>query len=607
MVRTYTMIDRFARGALWPRHKFLTPAASVWRHGAQQRIVYHNEGMVNAFTTETSHSVHSEASAATALPPAEQAASNIARQLLIGQQYFAEGRIGPAISAYQSGLDSAAIVGTSQVATEILAELHAKLGNAYMVGRQFGSATEAYKSALQLKPTLTACWCNLGNAQLELGNVQAAITLYVEALKLDPAHWPSLTNLVQALMVARQFDMAKGLLGDLIAARPQDGKLHHQFGRVAFELNDMDAALAHFKTALEINPRDAESLYWTGAIKQKMDDNDAAQAAYAAAARIQPLIRRPAVKAPADFRVLALYAPFAGNTPAEYLFSNAAHDTDTLSLLDDSETDIAALGEAQLVVNLISDADQGGTVLPLAARLVASLGKPVINDPSKIQRTTRDAVTELLPGIPGCRIPRILRLDAQADVSAAALAKLLPFSFPVLARPAGTHGGDDFEKIAGLDELSRFLAQRPDSDHYLIEYIDYASADRHFRKYRFIFVGEKVLPYHLAIGADWKLHHDNTDMASHPWMQQEEAAFLNAPTTVFSAANYRALAEVRERIGLDFFGIDCALDHDGNLVVFEVNASMLVHNDNPDFPYKAPAVQAIKQAFDKMLRERAGL
>jgi len=549
--------------------------------------------------------VNSEASAAIALPAAEQAASNVARQLMIGQQYFADGRVGQAISAYQSGLESAAIAGTSLVAAEVLAELHGKLGNAYMVGRQFGSATEQYKSALRLKPTLTACWCNLGNAQLEIGNAQAAITLYVEALKLDPSHWPSLTNLVHALMAAKQYDMAKGLLADLIAARPQEGKLHHQLGRVSFELNDLEAALAHFQAALAINPRDAESLYWTGAIRQKMDDTAAAQSAYAAAARIQPLIRRAATKSPA-FRVLAFYAPFAGNTPAEYLFSNAAHDTDTLSLLDDSEVDVASLGEVQLVVNLISDADQGGRVLPLAARLATALGKPVINDPAKIQRTTRDAVADLLPGIPGCRIPRILRLAAQADVSAAALAKVLPFAFPVLARPAGTHGGDDFEKVASCEELASFLAERRDSDHYVIEYIDYASADGHFRKYRFIFVGEEVLPYHLAIGDDWKLHHDNTDMASHPWMQQEEAAFLNQPGAVFSADNYRTLHAIRERIGLDYFGIDCGLDHDGNIVVFEVNASMLVHNDNPDFPYKAPAVLAIKQAFDKMLRERAG-
>jgi len=63
---------------------------------------------------------------------------------------------------------------------------------------------------------------------------------------------------------------------------------------------------------------------------------------------------------------------------------------------------------------------------------------------------------------------------------------------------------------------------------------------------------------------------------------------------------------VRERFGLDYFGIDCALDPDGNLVVFEVNASMLVHDDNAEFPYKDPFVRAIKVAFDAMLRSRVG-
>jgi hypothetical protein len=96
-------------------------------------------------------------------------------------------------------------------------------------------------------------------------------------------------------------------------------------------------------------------------------------------------------------------------------------------------------------------------------------------------------------------------------------------------------------------------------------------------------------------------------MADHRWMQQEEAAFLGQPDGVFSAANYQALRMIRERIGLDYFGIDCGLDRYGNVVVFEVNASMLVHDDNPEFPYKAAAVHAIKHAFDAMLRTRAGL
>jgi hypothetical protein len=139
----------------------------------------------------------------------------------------------------------------------------------------------------------------------------------------------------------------------------------------------------------------------------------------------------------------------------------------------------------------------------------------------------------------------------------------------------------------------------------VIEYIDYACADGHFRKYRFIFVGDDILPYHLAIGNDWKVHHVSTDMANQPWMQREEAAFLAEPGAVFTAENYQALRTIRERIGLDYFGIDCALDGSGNIVVFEVNASMLVHDDNAEFPYKDPSVRTIKLAFNAMLHQRA--
>jgi glutathione synthase/RimK-type ligase-like ATP-grasp enzyme len=65
------------------------------------------------------------------------------------------------------------------------------------------------------------------------------------------------------------------------------------------------------------------------------------------------------------------------------------------------------------------------------------------------------------------------------------------------------------------------------------------------------------------------------------------------------------LREIRERIGLEYFGVDCGLDRSGNLVVFEANASMLVHGQNEGFPYKDPFVLRIKSAFDEMLRKFA--
>jgi Flp pilus assembly protein TadD len=489
---------------------------------------------------------------------------------------------------------------------EAIAELHAKLGNACMVRGDLESAAENYKAALRLASHLTSCWCNLGNVHLQSGRPQEAITLYRQALTLNPGHWPSRTNLVQALMAIQQYLLAKSLLVELVDERPQDARLRNQLGKLHFELNELEPAIECFRQAVALNPGDSDSIYWIGSVKQKMGELEAAEAAYAEAALIQPLIRRPAARFPAEFRVLALFAPFAGNVPTEYLFQDSVYDIDTLALLASGEYDVEPLKrDLQVVVNLISEADQGKELLPLAAGLVDRLGKPMVNDPLMIQKTTRDTVADLLAGIPGSRIPKVLRQSAGAGLSIAILRAAFPCSSSILARPVGTHGGDDFEKIADPAELTAFLARRPDADHYLAEYIDYRSVDGYFRKYRFIFVGGRILPYHLAIGNDWKLHHGSTDMVNQPWMQREEEAFLNDPAVVFNSAHDQVLRTIRQRIGLDFFGIDCALDRSGHLVVFEVNASMLVHDRNEEFPYKAPFVLRIKCAFNEMLRKFA--
>jgi tetratricopeptide (TPR) repeat protein len=411
-------------------------------------------------------------------------------------------------------------------------------------------------------------------------------------------------HLVETLMAAKRYPQAKALLQEWLEQQPRDSQTWHHLGRVCTETGETQSAIRHFEQAIALDPDDADSRYWIGGIQQKRGYIGAAEAAYTEAARIRPKIRHRAINTPPDFRLLVLYAPFSGNTPIEYLFKQATYDIDTLAFFGPHEPDISALGDFDVVLNLMSDADQDEAMLPAASSLAEKLGKPVVNDPGKIQRTTRDAVADLLPDIAACRIPQILRLDAGMDVSAAALDELLPFAFPVLARPAGTHGGGDFEKIGSFEDLAGFLAQHPGADRYVTEYVDYASGDGHFRKYRFIFVGEQILPYHLAIGNGWKVHHLTTEMAHQPWMQQEEAAFLADPATVFHARHFEALRAIRERIGLDYFGIDCGLDADGKLLVFEVNATMLVHDDIEDFPYKDPYVRAIKAAFGAMLQNR---
>jgi tetratricopeptide (TPR) repeat protein len=534
----------------------------------------------------------------------DAAGSMAQRQLRAGLALYGEGKTAEAIAAFQHGLAEAGK--TEAESAETMSDLHARLGHAAAASGDFQLASVNYQAALRIAPHLTNCWCSFGDLHLRCGQHQTAIELYLQALKLNPRHWAARANMVQALMAAKQYLIAKAILIELKGERPQDASVRHLLGKSLFELNEIEPAISSFQEAVALNPRDSESINWIGALKQLQGDHAGAQAAYAESARIQPLIRRPAAKQPAEFRVLTLYAPFGGNTPTEYLFQDAFFDTDTLSLFASREYDTATLGQnIQLVINLISDADQTEALLPLAAELVDRFGLPTVNHPRQVQQTTRDAVANLLQGIPGCRIPQALRLKAGADCSEAALEAILPFSSTVLVRPVGTHGGDDFEKVEDVAALAAFLSQRPDHDHYLIEYIDYLSADGHFRKYRFIFIEDQILPYHLCIGRDWKLHHINTDMAHQPWMQQEEAAFLNDSAAVFGPKQHRALQEIRQRIGLNYFGIDCGLDESGNVVVFEVNASMLVHARNEGFLYKTPAVERIKRAYDAMLRKLA--
>lgn len=510
------------------------------------------------------------------------------------------------MSAYRRGLAVAENGPPGFVTVETVSQLHSNLGNACMRCGDLDQAAGSYKAALRLKPDLTSCWCNLGNIELKAGNPDQAVALYLQALTLSPGHWPSRTNLVQALMATRQYLMAKLLLAELIEERPQDAGIHNELSKLHVELDELEAALECFRRAAILAPGDAEPIYWIAGIRQSLGDTAAAEAAYAEAARIQPLVSRPAAKFPADFRVLALFAPFAGNIPSEYLFRDCAYDTDTLALFASCEVDVGVLRrDVQVVVNLICDADQADGLLPLAADVADRLAKPIVNDPRKIQRTTRDAVAALLQGMPGCIVPKILRQKAGTELAAATLRAAFPPSSTVLVRLAGTHGGDDFEKIEEEAALAATLARPAECDRYFIEYVDYRSPDGYFRKYRFIFVDGEILPYHLAIADVWKVHHDSTDMADCPWMQREEEAFLNDPARVFGPPHDRLLREIRARIGLDYFGIDCGLDQSGNLVVFEVNASMLVHDHNRKFPYKAPFVGRIKSAFDGMLRKSA--
>jgi hypothetical protein len=78
--------------------------------------------------------------------------------------------------------------------------------------------------------------------------------------------------------------------------------------------------------------------------------------------------------------------------------------------------------------------------------------------------------------------------------------------------------------------------------------------------------------------------------------------------TGFAQRHRTALAGMIDRIGLDYFTVDCAETQSGSLLIFEADNTAIVHNMNPPdiFPYTVPQMRKVFYAFADMLRRRGG-
>ena len=452
-------------------------------------------------------------------------------------------------------------------------ELLFQLGCTLQQQGSLEEAADCYGRLLGERPDYPQAQLNLAGVLSELGLWEAAAHSYRRALELDPGSAAALRSL---------------------------GQLLYRIG------GSDDEALAALERAVHLDPDDADALISLGIVLMRGNDAVRSLAMFRRSQQLRPLITRPSGN-PAEFSVLLLDAPGSGSTPIGYLIGGAAYDAHFYCVLPGAEQHLDLLrAKGDVVLNLIADADDGSEPLPRAQDLVERLGLPTVNHPATIRHTGRDGVARLLAGIPLCRIPRTVRLAGALLAGGEACRFLQGMTLPLLARPVGNHGGGRFEKLSGPDAIRDFVCDSPDADYYLTEFVDYRSSDGFYRKYRLIWVAGELLPYHLAIHDDWKVHHFRTDMANQAWMRREEEAFLGDPSRVFGAPQLAALRSVAAATGLDYGGIDCGLDANGDIVVFEANAVMLVHEE-PDetFAYKNPHVARIKDAFNAMLARLA--
>ena len=425
------------------------------------------------------------------------------------------------------------------------------------VSNKSSAAIEPYRELVTAIPLNPDLYYLFGWALRSVGDTRAAIEIFEAGIALNPNHIPNNYELAVSLTKMGFAPLAIPFLEKAIELKPNFASFYVELGN---------------------------ALHFAGQSERALD-------CYRRAFHLEPVRTWKAKKSPAEFSALAIEGLGVGNTPAQFLLSEGSFECNFFALMAESIPDDEMLRRSgDVVISLISDADQGRHMLPIAAELIDRLGKPVINHPRKIMATDRVITAERLKGIRLCRVPKTIRCQYETLTSSGGPTALVEngFTFPLLICVAGRHGGEAFEKLHNPDEVAIFLKQNPDREYYVSEYADYQSLDGYYRKYRFIFVNSEIFPYHLAICDDWKVHHFRTDMAAHAWMQEEENAFLENPWNIFSAAHRSAFIEIQAAFDLDFFGIDCSLDRNGQIVIFEVNASMLIHDDNVALPYKTP-------------------
>jgi hypothetical protein len=111
----------------------------------------------------------------------------------------------------------------------------------------------------------------------------------------------------------------------------------------------------------------------------------------------------------------------------------------------------------------------------------------------------------------------------------------------------------------------------------------------------------------MAIADRWDIWYLNAGMAFSESKRREEEDFMRSFDSDFAMRHQRALTAMIERIGLDYFTVDCAENRRGELLIFEADNTAVVHNmDSPElFPYKAPQMRKVFEAFAAMLFRRA--
>lgn len=383
--------------------------------------------------------------------------------------------------------------------------------------------------------------------------------------------------------------------------------------RMAFNGQDLARTATKLIVALTRDPADAGALMDLSTIEQLKGNQTGGLDFQAAALSHCQLYRTQSPTGQPKLKLLALAAPIqmGGNTPIDFLLTDSDICLTTLYVSPDLPMPMPVPEHDLAIVIAPGDSDTSRRFLDEIERQLADWPIPVLNKPNRIVNLERDQLFNMLCEVPGLVVPRMTRSDRAAleavgngetDIS-----DILPeAAFPLVVRPVGSHAGRNLEKLTCQQDVLAYLKQCDDLEFFVSDFIDYSSEDGAFRKCRIVFVDGVPFACHLAVADQWKVWYLNADMEQNAEKRAEEERFMARFNEDFCKRHAAAFSDLVKHVDLEYFGIDCAEDRDGKLVVFEADNALIVHDMDPHevFPYKRPQMKKVYSAFAGMIRSR---
>ena len=434
-------------------------------------------------------------------------------------------------------------------------------------------AQHAFVEILRRAPRNFSALNEFGTLLTQMGAIDAACRVYTEAILHHPENPMARVNLANLLLRANRHTEAREHYEAVLCIHPDHAEAHQGLGAVLSDLGDHMAARDHFQ--------------------QGFRDHAVSTLAYRGT--------KPPVT------LLQLVSSGGGNIPTAAVLDDRTFLTSVI--VADYLDPKTALPPHQVIFNAIGDADLCQSALEAAVALVARTAAPVINDPRAVMKTGRIGNSLRLGALRGVVTPRTtaVRRELLAGPGGVTAVANFGFGFPLLLRSPGYHTGRNFVFVEHEAELATAAADLPGQDLLVIEYLDARGHDSNARKYRVMMVGGAIYPLHLAISRNWKVHYFTSDMADKPDHRAEEALFLGDMRAALGDVAMMALGAIRDALGLDYAGVDFGLAPNGELLLFEANATMVIAVPDLDerWAYRREAINRVIEAVVAMIMEKS--